>query len=346
MNSYLETAIAVILVIIVFSVITYVIQELIAANFKYRGKMLKKSICQILNGDKKQSDLTDKLYNHPQIKNLKENLDQLPSYVPAANFAVAIMDLVAAKCPNTQNDLFKDFKTGIGAFSASNGDFSILLKNWSDNSKDLNELKLNIEKWYDSYMQRVTGWYKNKSTMVTRIIAIGVTLFFNVNIVVITKAINTNSALKMKLVNAAEGLVDHEEQIKEKYLGTVDSGIGHITQRYNIQIINADTKAKDSLTQMREKEIDAYLKNYNAERLNSIKTLVANTHVSELPIGWNINTFKKLQHTGLQGWALILIGWFIGVTTISMGAPFWFELLIKLVNVRRAGIKPEAKGQA
>ena len=343
MNSYLETAIAVILVIIVFSVITYVIQELIAANLKFRGKMLQQSIKQILDGGKIESALTASLYGHPQIKNLKENLKHLPSYIPSSNFALAVLDLVSQKSQINHYDLFKDFKAGISTFSASNADFGTLLKNWGDNSNDLKELNDNIEKWYNSYMDRVTGWYKNKSTQWTRIIAIGVTLFFNVNMVVITKAINTNSGLKMKLVNAAEGLATHEEQIKEKYLGNVDTGIAHIQQQYQLQIDSADAGSKTQLIKMRDSTADNYLKNYNAERLNDIKTLIANTHVSELPIGWSNNTIHKLKHTSAEGWMLLLIGWFIGATTISMGAPFWFDLLIKLVNVRRAGVKPEVK---
>ena len=49
MSEYIDTAIAVILIIVIFSVIAYVIQELIAANLEYRGKMLKSSIEPLLN---------------------------------------------------------------------------------------------------------------------------------------------------------------------------------------------------------------------------------------------------------------------------------------------------------
>ena len=64
------------------------------------------------------------------------------------------------------------------------------------------------------------------------------------------------------------------------------------------------------------------------------------THVTELPIGWNA---KSCDYFKGWGFLLALIGWFIGAAAISMGAPFWFDMLVKLVNVRRAGLKPEGK---
>ncbi len=42
-------------------------------------------------------------------------------------------------------------------------------------------------------------------------------------------------------------------------------------------------------------------------------------------------------------WAKYLLGIIISGVSLSFGAPFWFELLVKLVNIRRSGIKPEVK---
>jgi hypothetical protein len=38
---------------------------------------------------------------------------------------------------------------------------------------------------------------------------------------------------------------------------------------------------------------------------------------------------------------LLLLGWLITAGCLSMGAPFWFNLLVQLVNVRRSGVKPK-----
>ena len=46
-----------------------------------------------------------------------------------------------------------------------------------------------------------------------------------------------------------------------------------------------------------------------------------------------------------KAWMLRLVGWFLSTTAIALGAPFWFDLLNKLVNVRNAGKKPEKAGE-
>jgi hypothetical protein len=59
-----------------------------------------------------------------------------------------------------------------------------------------------------------------------------------------------------------------------------------------------------------------------------------------LPLGW-----KNVTKVDFQGEKLlwVILGWVLGIIAISMGAPFWFDLLVKLVNVRKAGIKPESE---
>jgi hypothetical protein len=39
----------------------------------------------------------------------------------------------------------------------------------------------------------------------------------------------------------------------------------------------------------------------------------------------------------------ILLGWLITAFAVSLGAPFWFDLLNKFVNVRASGKPPEEK---
>jgi hypothetical protein len=67
-------------------------------------------------------------------------------------------------------------------------------------------------------------------------------------------------------------------------------------------------------------------------------------------MGWSADAWKRLL-LGEQGrsdvgetffrifWALL--GWAITAGCISMGAPFWFDVMLKLVNVRRAGLVPD-----
>lgn len=55
------------------------------------------------------------------------------------------------------------------------------------------------------------------------------------------------------------------------------------------------------------------------------------------PIGWGSPA------AGTSGWSLIFkpIGWVWTALALSLGAPFWFDLLQKIMNIRGTGPKPE-----
>jgi hypothetical protein len=79
------------------------------------------------------------------------------------------------------------------------------------------------------------------------------------------------------------------------------------------------------------------------ECLNEFKTNINNTveKITPLPIGWNIHFLKNLSLQKILLaiiWLPIkLLGWCISAISISMGAPFWFDLLGKVMNVRNTG---------
>jgi hypothetical protein len=348
MNDYLETGIAVVLIFFVFSIVTYVIQELIAANLKYRGKMLKSSIEQILNGTSLDEKLAVTFFAHPQVRLLQEELAKLPSYIPAANFAMAVMDIVASKNNAAPGGLLNDFKAGIAKFQDANGDLPTLFKTWVDNSKDVKELKVNIEKWFNEYMDRVTGWYKKKHRWVTRIIAIGIALAFNLDMIKITETIHSNATLKAMLVAQAEKITDHPEVVKEYYSKTIEDRLGTIDKKYNNLLLTDTLLNKDSLDKRKEAEKDSLIMGYSKTRYSEAITLVDSVSAGKLIFGWEHSPFKivdskthELREIGFSEFLLLILGLLIGAAGISMGAPFWFDLMIKLVNVRRAGLKPK-----
>jgi ElaB/YqjD/DUF883 family membrane-anchored ribosome-binding protein/phosphoribosylformylglycinamidine (FGAM) synthase PurS component len=58
-----------------------------------------------------------------------------------------------------------------------------------------------------------------------------------------------------------------------------------------------------------------------------------------LPIGWNSELFSTQSPKAFSP-LKSLLGWLISGFAISMGAPFWFEILGKIMNVRNTGKKP------
>jgi hypothetical protein len=65
-----------------------------------------------------------------------------------------------------------------------------------------------------------------------------------------------------------------------------------------------------------------------------IKDVIEAISTVSLPIGWS--EFPKPNQL-----PIIILGWLITAFAVSLGAPFWFDLLNKFVNVRASGKAPE-----
>jgi hypothetical protein len=59
---------------------------------------------------------------------------------------------------------------------------------------------------------------------------------------------------------------------------------------------------------------------------------------SPLGLGWKNVDWSEVTWYDV---VLKLLGWTVTALAVSLGAPFWFDLLRKLVNIRSSGNKPE-----
>jgi len=55
-----------------------------------------------------------------------------------------------------------------------------------------------------------------------------------------------------------------------------------------------------------------------------------------LPIGWT----ESNRPDSVGGWSIQVVGWLITAAMVTLGAPFWFGLLTKVVSLRATGPKP------
>ena len=361
MNTIIETAISLVLIFFIFSIITYVIHELIAINLKYRSKMLWKSMSQLMDGFILEGRMklmkamptgtttkTNDFYDHAQIQSLQKNLDRRPNYIPAANFALAIMDIVAKKAPAIQNNLFLDFQSGLQTYvkGQGTGDLYEVLKNLVATSSDIKELQKKIEDWFNNYMNRVTGWYESHTVVSVRLIAVALTLIFNINVIKLAKIIYNDGKLRSSMVAMSERIVDHPELVTPYYTKTFNQ----LNEIKKADFVKRITDAPDSLKKTIQAEMDSVMgalaQHYTTKQRAVIDSLTKELKSVGLPLGWKHDSWKKDVLRGQEkGDAVInffitLMGLIIGACCISMGAPFWFDMLNKLVNVRRTGIKP------
>jgi len=369
----LNVAIGIIFIYLLLSLICTAINEIIEKFLKNRASDLRRGI-EVLLQNNENNNLLEKLYNHPLIFSLydgnynKTSSKKLPSYIPSANFALALMDIIlpassknlsgaaggAALNPGNQvtpenNAIQQSANEGSSATSgnavpgtlvegAVGGSGPVIksentldtlrgaLLNWPDSSAksalltlidsaegDINKARKNIETWYNSSMDRVSGWYKRRVQIITIFVGLGLTLAMNADTISIFKGLLNNPTLQNSLV-AASG-----EYVKA---------------------------AKEASTDPEESP-EARLQK-NVEEINDLR----------LPIGWDWNTPDSLlSKTSLQNkklavpsgkdpvsWIIKFFGWFITALAISLGAPFWFDTLNKIMVIRST-VKPHEKSQ-
>lgn len=327
--SYVDIAIAFLFILVLLCIITSGINEVIMYALKRRGKFLKDALQEVFNDKQYNRNYTELLYDHPLVDMLKRDDKSLPAYISSQVFASGVIDIVGneyekqfvrfVQDPVTleekfvderqEPDLYKRFVKGVEAMKYS--DLKILLRTISENSKDIEELRVRMAKWYDDYMDRVSGWYKSKMQLWLFIIGLGVAIALNVDCFRLVSELNTNTALRQQVATAAE-----------KYM-----------ERNEVNVSNPD-----SLKLI----------------FNRIDSAYQQLKAFELPIGWN-ETKREPGQNFISAFiddnkeffahgecVQTIFGWLITGALLSFGAPFWFQLLNKLIDLRKAGRKPDS----
>lgn len=321
----LDVLIGIVFVYLLMSLVCSAVGEMIETVLKCRACCLKRSLQKLFN-DKQGTGPTKELYEHPLIYGLfkgeynPKKTRNLPSYISARDFALALMDIVIS--PQTQSDtpqaeqpcMLKLLQQAIRTDSSKDSpevkkalsglsNIKKALTPLVDTAEDLNNALKNIELWYDGVMERVTGWYKRRMQLILLIVALIVTIAVNVDTLTITKYLSRDAAARNAIVEIAQNTVKEQSAASQ----------GTALQDSN------DT----------EKLVNA---------LSSVQEL-------GLPIGWSDTPFKWTPLRFSNYWEQSsphLAGWIITAIALSMGASFWFDFLKRLIAIR-SSIKPEEK---
>lgn len=356
-SSILEVAIGMVFVYLLMSLICSAANEIIESFLKNRATDLERGLREMFNQEG-GGRLARAFYNHPMINGLFQGKykrtekaisfvdylkpTNLPTYIPARNFSYAVLDLLLhppVEAPTADADVPRDDEAAKGAATAvaavnvsplpismsavrtaiarnlSQTEAGRALRTLAEQSgEDINALRENMEAWFNSAMDRVSGHYKRRTKWIIFALGFALTVFLNVNTVTILKALANDNTLREVIVARAEAFADRANAARG-------------------QQANADAQAGATTPRTPRDDFDA-----NRKEIESLG----------LPIGWptgidfypfaNPNKeFNTWDHLLLP-----LIGWLLTAGAISMGAPFWFDMLNKIMVIRST-VKPHEK---
>ncbi len=183
-------------------------------------------------------------------------------------------------------------------------------------SKPLDTLRKNLQSWYTDAVKRLIGWYTSQIKRILLTVAFLIVMMFNIDSLKITNAL-LESPTRRQVIAANASMSAADLSARATLLAQLATQEAPTTSS---SITNATT---------------AFTQTYGT--INDLSAL-------DLPLGWNIEQPSPFdQGIGYFGGWLIkkLLGLGITILAITQGAPFWFDMLNRVTNLRNSGKPPD-----
>lgn len=325
LTTIIDVALGLILLYLVLSLVCTTINEFISAFLKLRASNLASTIDQLID----DPTFRQTFYSHALIvssalssrsgavKKLSDGVSAddltttqpvekpLPSYLDGQTFARAVIDSLDPKKPV---EAIGDIRASIEKLPENSVIRAALLANLSIANSSIDDFRLSVANWFDSSMDRLSGNYIRRLKLISLIVGFILAAALNADSLSVAKAIwlEHASAPEMQTqLSAAEQKILSEQT---RLLASCE---------------NSDSAKQADCAAAKLPDLEDYLR--------------------PLPLGWSL---ALLPPAGADVWYWLL--WVMQKVTglawtavaLSLGAPFWFDLLQKFMNLRGAGGKP------
>jgi hypothetical protein len=377
-NSLLDIVISLALIYALLSILVSIITEAWNYASKSRGKFLKASILQLLK-DPFNHDYGNLFYDHFLISGLRKDKKNFPQYISSSLFADVLIDILCSpldhlrpvrvdlnangpgKVYTAREEILPDSiqaRLSLALQRMKPSPFSDAMASfWLKSGQNADAFKALLENWYNDYQDRVSGWFKAAQRFKFIVAGLAVALLLNADSLFLIKTLSLDDRLRGELVGVAEqsaknyqALSDRDRLKTNKILNSVIIGLPDSTKKIYGDQLNSLLRVLPSDSSR------LYL-----EKADSVLGLAASLNI---PIGWHpqvaplswfsqgscpnsnlspgLLAFTKHRNCfTLWNLGAYILGILISTVSLSFGAPFWFDLLVKFINIRRAGAKPD-----
>lgn len=316
-SDILDIVIGMVFVFLLLSLICSGLKEFLEALVKNRARDLERGIRELIGDPQNATGFVEKIYNHGLVNSLfkgcysPEKKRNLPSYIPSANFALAVMDLI--KNPPAANIKLPDnVKQAYALFEARAGG-------------DAAKLQASLEDWFNSGMDRVSGWYRRRAQWILAVLGLTVAVAGNADALLIARTLSNDASLRRGLVAMAQARAS--QPLAPTAATPPANAVASIGDAVGVSTAQTGPTLSASAVQVQE-------------TVTAIESI-------DLPIGWHPSApelgespFGHAVRTAPGVVKEHALGWLLTAIAASMGAPFWFDLVGKIVAVRST-LKPQ-----
>ncbi|QEM10013.1 hypothetical protein [Mucilaginibacter rubeus] len=300
--------------------------------------------------------VSDAFFAHPLIKYLRADTflvqRKRPSYIDPETFTKVLVDLLRgpdAKPGISDRKLIehslqhreiawkingdkliggkhlKDHHKG-WTYPKLEEDTAIYLESvWADAQGDVSKFRGFISDWFNEMMDRTTGWYKKYTQIYLLIIGLLIAGLFNVDTIRIAKALEANPEMRSQLISQVSAFTKaHPDLVNQ--LKTDQTALK--APPPNVK----DTAARKAYL-AEQAELQKKINANPAKAVQDKEVQIISKYLPEathtLGIGYEGGFGKNVN-------CLTPFGWLLTAIAISLGAPFWFDLLNKLMQLRSA----------
>jgi hypothetical protein len=304
----LDILIGLVTIYLAFAVACTACVELVSAFLNFRSENLRAALSELLNGDISDGEgFVAAFYEHPLVKSLSKGDNKKPSYIPPEIVSKVVESILIAKAG--VQDLDKALQSLPD--SRAKALLTILLE---DAQGDAGRFREGVAMQFDATMDRASGWFKRKTQLVTLCVSILLVVSLNVDTVAIATALAANPQARAALVDVAEQQLQSAEQARSDAAQSGDADPNVLAE--------LESKAKESRSAVDDAK----------------KTLEAGT----LPLGWGswkLPADKAPGQTDAIPYLTKVAGLVLSIFAISLGAPFWFNVLDRFNAVRTTGVR-------
>jgi len=195
----------------------------------------------------------------------------------------------------------------------------------TEGERHLAKARQSVEKWFDDSMDRVSGEFKRHSQWVALIIGFVIAIVLNVDSVDLTLYLWREPAVRQGLAENASKFELPQEQL--------------------------EANPEQALQNFRDQFAGLSLPiGWGVNEGTGISTLDINCQLFPdaqqafgVPVPWSNRCIAPPQSNSQTNLLLKLAGIFLTALAARQGAPFWFDILKRFVNVRSTGANPDEK---